>query len=103
MTSPGWSQGTRVPLGTRCLTRLRACPTWFEKGGMQMKTTKQLNVKLAAAILGGSAAVTAGALSAALVPHQGADVVKYNVVNAGATTTFSTPPSAPATGMAIPS
>jgi hypothetical protein len=69
---------------------------------MQMMTLNRRNVKLAAAILGGSAAVTAGALSAALVP-QGANAVKYDVVNAGATSTFSTPPTAPATGMAIPS
>jgi hypothetical protein len=55
-----------------------------------------------AAILGGSAAVTAGALSAALVPQQGANVVKYDVVNAGSTTTLSTPPATPATQMAVP-
>jgi hypothetical protein len=65
-----------------------------------MKSINRRNVKMMAAILGGSAAVTAGALSAALVPQQG---VKYNVVNAGSTSTFSTPPTAPATGMAIPS
>jgi hypothetical protein len=67
-----------------------------------MTSFNRRNVKVMAAILGGSAAVTAGALSAALVPQQGANVVKFDVVNAGSTSTFSTPPSAPATGMAIP-
>jgi hypothetical protein len=59
-------------------------------------------VKLAAAIVGGTAAVAAGALSVALVPQQGAGAVTRDVVIAGATSTFSTPPSAPATGMAVP-
>ncbi|WP_319449017.1 MULTISPECIES: hypothetical protein [unclassified Mycobacterium] len=68
-----------------------------------MQPFNRRNVKMMAAVLGGGAAVTAGALSAALLPQQGANVAKYNVVNAGSTSTFSTPPSAPATGMAIPS
>ena len=67
-----------------------------------MKSMNRRNVKVMAAILGGSAAVTAGALSATLVPQQGANVVKYDVVNAGATSTFSKPPATPATQMAIP-
>jgi hypothetical protein len=64
-----------------------------------MKSMKRRNVKMMAAILGGSAAVTAGALSAAIVPQQS---VNYDVVNAGSTSTFSTPPATPATQMAIP-
>ena len=39
-----------------------------------MKSMNRRNVKVMAAILGGSAAVTAGALSATLVPQQGANV-----------------------------
>jgi hypothetical protein len=66
-----------------------------------MKPINRRNVKMTAAILGGAAAVTAGALSMALVPQQG--VVKSDYVVAGATSTLSTPPTAPATGMAIPS
>jgi hypothetical protein len=72
------------------------------KTGIKMKSMKRRNVKLAAAILGGSAAVTAGALSAAIVPQQGANVVTRDVVIAGATSTLSTPPTAPATKMAVP-
>jgi hypothetical protein len=68
-----------------------------------MKSVNRRNVKMMAAIVGGSAAVTAGALSATLLPQQGANVAKFDVVNAGSTSTFSTPPTAPATGMAIPS
>jgi hypothetical protein len=68
-----------------------------------MRSFNRRNVKMVAAVVGGSAAVTAGVLSVALLPQQGANVVQDNVVNAGSTSTFSTPPSAPATGMAIPS
>ena len=67
-----------------------------------MKSMNRRNAKVLAAILGGSAAVTAGALNVAQVPQQGSNVVTYDVVNAGATTTLSTPPSTPATQMAVP-
>jgi hypothetical protein len=67
-----------------------------------MKSISRRNLKVTAAIMGGAAAVTAGALSAALLPQQSANVVTRDVVVAGATSTLSTPPTAPATGMAIP-
>jgi hypothetical protein len=66
-----------------------------------MKPINRRNVKLTAAIMGGAAAVAAGAFSVALAPQQG--VVTSDYVVAGATSTLSTPPTAPATGMAIPS
>jgi hypothetical protein len=69
---------------------------------MQMMSMDRCNVKLAAAILGGSAAVTMGALSSSLVTQQGANVVERDVIVAGATSTLSTPPSVPATAMAVP-
>jgi hypothetical protein len=59
------------------------------------------NVKLTAAILGGSAVVTVGALSASLGQQQSANV--NGVVIAGSTSTLSTPPKEPGIKMAVPS
>ncbi len=67
-----------------------------------MKSQSRRRAKLAGAILGGSAAVTAGALSVLLGPQQGAHVVSADVVVAGMTSTMTTPPSTPATPMAVP-
>ncbi|MDT5075827.1 MAG: hypothetical protein QOJ80_464 [Mycobacterium sp.] len=63
------------------------------------------NAKLFAAIIGGSAVVTLGALSAGIVEGQTAPASAAGSpqMTLGATTTVSTPPNAPAVGNAAPS
>jgi hypothetical protein len=63
------------------------------------------NAKLFAAIIGGSAVVTLGALSAGIIEGQTAPASAAGSpqMTLGATTTVSTPPNAPALGDAAPS
>ena len=61
--------------------------------------------KVLAAIVGGSAVVALGAMNAALVQEHGGqqDLAKSGAMSVGATTTETTPPTAPAVGEAAPS
>ncbi|MCW2730677.1 MAG: hypothetical protein JWR13_1493 [Mycobacterium sp.] len=63
------------------------------------------NAKLFAAIIGGSAVVTLGALSVGIIEGQSAPASAAGSpqMTLGATTTVSTPPNAPAVGEAAPS
>jgi hypothetical protein len=69
-----------------------------------MRSTNRRNVRVLAAIVGGSAIVALGAMNAALVQEHGSqqDVAKSGM-SVGATTTETTPPTAPAVGEASPS
>jgi hypothetical protein len=69
-----------------------------------MSSTNRRNVKLFAAIVGGSALVAIGAMNAAIMQeHGGQDVAKSSTMTIGATSTETTPPTAPAVGVAAPS
>lgn len=65
----------------------------------------QYNAKMFAAIMGGSAIVTMGALGAAIIGGEAgaASAAGSPQMTLGATTTEATPPSAPAVGQAAPS
>lgn len=68
-----------------------------------MDSPKHNNVKLLAAVIGGSAVVAMGALTA-IVWHEGgpAEAAKSSSMTVGATSTQTTPPSIEATTMAAP-
>lgn len=70
-----------------------------------MTSTNRKNVKMLAAIIGGSAVVAIGAMNAALPQeaHTGQDLAKSITMTIGSTTTETTPPTAPAIGEAVPS
>ena len=69
-----------------------------------MSSTNRRNVKVLAAIVGGSAVVAIGAMSAALAPEPGVQhMATSGSMSVGATTTVTTPPPAPAVGEASPS
>jgi hypothetical protein len=69
-----------------------------------MRSTNRRNVRVLAAIVGGSAVVALGAMNAGLVQeHGGQDLAKSGSMTVGATTTETTPPTAPAVGEAAPS
>lgn len=69
-----------------------------------MSSTNRRNVKVFAAIVGGSAVVALGAINAAFVQeHAGPDMAKSSTMTIGATSTETTPPTAPAVGEAAPS
>jgi hypothetical protein len=60
-------------------------------------------VKLFAAVIGGSAVVALAALGIAIGQESAGDAVaKSSSMSIGKTTTQTTPPSAPATGAAVP-
>ena len=70
-----------------------------------MHTSKPNNVKLLAAVIGGSAVVAMGALSMAFSQEQAAPgmVAKSSSMTIGATsTTAKKPPTVEATSMAVP-
>lgn len=68
-----------------------------------MSSTNRRNVKVFAAIIGGSAIVALGAMNAAFTQeHAGQDVAKSTTMTIGATSTETTPPTAPAVGEAAP-
>jgi hypothetical protein len=70
-----------------------------------MRLTNRRNVRVLAAIVGGSAIVALGAMNATLVQEHGGqqDVAKSGSMSVGNTTTETTPPTAPAVGEAAPS
>jgi hypothetical protein len=69
-----------------------------------MSATNRRNVKVFAAIVGGSAVVALGAINAAFTQeHTSQDVAKSSTMTVGATSTETTPPTAPAIGEAAPS
>ncbi|WP_019970820.1 hypothetical protein [Mycobacterium sp. 141] len=65
-----------------------------------MTNGKPDNVKFVAAIAGGAAVVALGALG--LISHQQPSAVATSTMNIGSTVTETTPPTAPATSMAVP-
>jgi hypothetical protein len=69
----------------------------------QRVSKARTTVKLFAAVIGGSAVVTLAALGVSIGGGSGGDAVaKSSSMSVGATTTETTPSSAPATGMAKP-
>ena len=68
-----------------------------------MSTTRRTNVKMLAAVIGGSAVVAMGALTMAISQEQaGPATVTSSGMTVGATSTQETPPTAPETTMAAP-
>lgn len=65
-----------------------------------MTIGKPDNVKFVAAIAGGAAVVALGAFG--LISHEQSTAVATSTMNVGATVTETTPPTAPATSMAVP-
>ena len=65
-----------------------------------MNMTKNHSVKLFAAVAGGAAVVSLGALG--VIGQAESTSVATSTMNVGATVTETTPPTAPATSMAIP-
>jgi hypothetical protein len=69
-----------------------------------MSSTNRRNVKVYAAVIGGTALVALGAMNAAFTQeHAGHDVAKSGTMTVGATSTETTPPTAPVIGQAAPS
>ena len=69
-----------------------------------MRSTNRRNVRVLAAIVGGSALVALGAMNAGLVQGNGGqELATTGSMSVGATTTVTTPPTAPAVGEAAPS
>jgi hypothetical protein len=65
--------------------------------------TRRTNVKMLAAVIGGSAVVAMGALTMALTQEQaGQATITSSGMTTGATSTQETPPTAPATTIAVP-
>jgi hypothetical protein len=69
-----------------------------------MNETNRKNVKMALAVIGGSAIVAMGALSMAIGQEQASPdtVAKSTTMTIGSTTTAATPPRVEATSMAVP-
>jgi hypothetical protein len=65
--------------------------------------TSHRTVKLFAAIIGGGAVVTIGALNTTIVAHDTIELAKSPAMSTGATTTATTPLMAPAVAQAVPS
>jgi hypothetical protein len=60
-------------------------------------------VKMLSAVIGGSAVVAMGALSAAIGQEQaGSDTIAKSTMQVGVTSTQTTPPTVEATSMAVP-
>jgi hypothetical protein len=65
--------------------------------------TRRTNVRMLAAVIGGSAVVAAGALTMAISQEQASPVtVTSSGMTMGATTTQETPPAVPETTEAVP-
>jgi len=72
-------------------------------GANAVNTTKRTNVKILAAIIGGSAVVAMGALTMAISPEQATPAsITSSGMTVGATTTQTTPAAVPETTMAVP-
>lgn len=68
-----------------------------------MSETRRTNVKMLAAVIGGSAVVAMGALTMAITHEQaGPATVTSSGMTMGATSTQETPPATPATTFAVP-
>jgi hypothetical protein len=68
-----------------------------------MSWINRRTVKVLAAIVGGSAIVTIGAMSAAITPDpSGQEMAKGTTMTIGATSTETTPANAPGTAQAVP-
>ncbi len=68
-----------------------------------MNVNKRTNVKMLAAVIGGSAVVAMGALTMAINQEEATPAtVTGSGMNLGATTTQETPPAAPETTVAVP-
>jgi hypothetical protein len=68
-----------------------------------MQETRRTNVRLMAAVIGGSAVVAAGALTLAIgQEHAGPAQLTSSGMTVGDTSTQETAPSAPATSLAVP-
>jgi hypothetical protein len=68
-----------------------------------MNQTGRTNVKMLAAVIGGSAVVAMGALTMALTQQQaGPATITSSGMTMGATSTQATPPTAPETTIAVP-
>jgi hypothetical protein len=68
-----------------------------------MQATRRTNVKMLAAVIGGSAVVAAGALTMAISQQQATPAtITSSGMTVGATSTQETPPTSPATTIAVP-
>jgi len=68
-----------------------------------MQAIRRTNVKMLAAVIGGSAVVAAGALTMAISQEQAAPAtITSSGMTVGATSTQETPPTSPATTLAVP-
>jgi len=68
-----------------------------------VNTTKRTNVKMLAAVIGGSAVVAMGALTMAInQEHAAPGTLTSSGMTMGATTTQETPPATPETTIAVP-
>jgi hypothetical protein len=68
-----------------------------------VNATRRTNVKMLAAVIGGSAVVAMGALTMAIGQEQATPAtVTSSGMTMGATTTQATPPTAPETTIAVP-
>ena len=68
-----------------------------------MRATRRTNVKMLAAVIGGSAAVAAGALTMAISQQQATPpTITSSGMTVGATSTQVTPPTSPETTIAVP-
>jgi hypothetical protein len=68
-----------------------------------MNANKRTNVKMLAAVIGGSAVVAMGAVTMAVTQeHSASAVVTSSGMSVGATTKQETPPAAPETSIAVP-
>jgi hypothetical protein len=68
-----------------------------------VNATRRTNVKMLAAVIGGSAVVAAGALTMAISQEQAAPAtITSSGMSMGATSTQETPPTSPETTLAVP-
>jgi hypothetical protein len=68
-----------------------------------VQATRRTNVKMLAAVIGGSAVVAAGALTMAISQEQAAPAsITSSGMTVGATSTQETPPAVPETTIAVP-
>ena len=68
-----------------------------------MHATRRIDVKMLAAVIGGSAVVAAGAVTLAITQEQAAPATfTSSGMTVGATSTQETPPAAPETTIAVP-
>jgi hypothetical protein len=68
-----------------------------------VNATRRMNVKLTAAVIGGSAMVAMGALTMAINQEQAAPpTITSSSMSVGATSTQETPPATPETTIAVP-